>query len=433
MPMPSRSRGPKLKPHRTAVVLAALASLALSASASAQLPPLGPAGNGIFNLYINPAGGVGVGDYTITTGAQNLAGAGKNVLFGDGQPNTTYMEIGDSNAADNPSGGRTVYVEGGFVTQPDQVNLDNYPATVVPVGSTGFKTTWTIGQPDLTSITELVNVHGTTEANSSVEVTTTLQGAPSATFDVQYLWDYQLGTDDGPALQTESSAAQFRPFSPTATTEMTYSGGSVPAAYTVVDNDGNPSPPTFSIGATGASGPAFITPAPTAAREIQYACWPQAVLADLDSYTTTPGFDIATQASSCLGPDGNDSAVIYQLPTATLDFGGSATVSESLFMSPGTPDRTALTAQAVQYLIHQQDSYLSAKLTDTKYAHGIPGRTVVFTGPKGVLCSAVTDASGTATCLHGSAGQGPIIASYAGGAIWAPVQVKAKMITRLSP
>jgi hypothetical protein len=416
-----------LRPTRTAALLAALAPLALSASASAQLPPLGPAGNGIFTVYVNPAGGVGVGDYTITTGPQNLAGGGQNVLFGDGQPNTTYMEVADANAADNPGGGRTVYVEGGFVTKPDQVNLDSYPAVVVPVGTTGFKATWTIGQPDLASISQLVNVHGTTEANSRVEVTTTLQGTAGASFDVQYLWDYQLGADDGPALQTDSAAGQFQPFSPLVTSEVTLSGASVPSTYTVVDNDGNASPPTFAIGATAGSGPVGVTPAPTAPNAVQYACWPQAVLADIDGYTTTPGFDIATQASSCLGPDGNDSAVIYGMPTATLDGSGAASVSESLFMSPSQPDPTSIAGRSYVNLVAPSKSYIRATLTDTKYGKPVPGRTITFKTKTKTVCTAVTDAQGTATCpgLGNQALLTPITASYAGGAIWAPSQGKA--------
>src|ERR1700678_347122 len=104
MPMPSRSEVIPVRLHRAVLLLAALASLAFCASASAQLPPLGPAGNGIFNIYANPAGDVGAGDFTITTGPDNLAGSGQNVLYGNGQPNTTYMEVYDGNAADNVGG-----------------------------------------------------------------------------------------------------------------------------------------------------------------------------------------------------------------------------------------------------------------------------------------------------------------------------------------
>ncbi|HSU56447.1 MAG TPA: hypothetical protein VLT36_20475, partial [Candidatus Dormibacteraeota bacterium] len=178
--------------------------------------------------------------------------------------------------------------------------------------------------------------HGSTFADSFVELTTRTinNGTQPAAIGVRYLWDYQIGNDDGP---------EFQPLTPDGsvlTHEATFSAPSF-TDYVMADNDVNPNPPTLRIVGT-VNGPGFISPTPTAPDLLQYACWGNSSGYAFD-YLVDSNIDIATVNSNCQsGNDTGDCAVLYffgaDAPHAmTIAPGQTNTVSASLFArSPAT-------------------------------------------------------------------------------------------------
>lgn len=410
---PAGTSGPATPDELKAAVMeraAASPAAQRSLAAAAALPP-GGAGNGVFQVYVEENVGLGVGTFTVLTGPDHPAGEGLNVLFGDGIPGTSLMIVRDVATG-------TDYVQGQLLTHPNEVSLDDYGAEVEPLGATGFRTTWAGGW-----IIQDVVVHGTTPAESSVEVTTTIDG--DSEYQVQYLWDVALGEDDGPALQQQAATTDFRPLDPVITTEHALQAGDDSLA--VVDNDGNPAPPNLAVGVT-AGGPGRVVPPATQPDSVEYVCWPEAIYAALGEYEIDPMLDVSTPAASCTGPFGtNDSAILSRWSgDGAL---GPVTVSASLFTSPQVPRATALKAAPVLLRVPP----FRATLTDTAAGKPIPGRTVAFRVGSTVRCTAVTNANGVATC--GTLGDGlaatlalGYTAGYAGGAIWAPVSARGGLL-----
>ncbi|MFI9381840.1 Ig-like domain-containing protein [Kutzneria sp. NPDC052558] len=381
---------------------AALAAVAVTAPASAATPvkpgltakaaaALPTAGNGVFQIRMQNQPGLGFGTFTVTSG-------GRDVLYSGGGPGTSFMIL-RHNTADGPQD----FVQGQYLTQPNEESLDDLAWTINPLGAIGLEAKWFLNGAILT---EHVEVHGSTAADSSVEVTTTIDGTGSDQYQIQYLWDLAVGKDDGPVLQSEPAGGTFRPFAQSATTETTLTGFD---SLFASDNDGNPATPTAAIGLTG-SGPSRITPPPTVPLSAKFVCWPQAVGSPIGYYQTDPSVDISTSASTCTGPSGNDSAVAY------LFAPGQSRVSASLFSI--APDATSLKVAPARLV----SPALSATLTDTVYNHPVPGRTVSFSVNGNTLCTATTDANGVAACggtTEGLAAALGYSGSYGGNAVWA--------------
>ncbi|WP_329051482.1 hypothetical protein OG738_04600 [Amycolatopsis sp. NBC_01488] len=399
--------------HRTGLVCAA-AALLLAGATPALAAPESPAqwkarphralaatptaGNGVFRVSLQQAQGLGVGSFTVQTGPDHPAGAGRDVLFGGGVPGTSFLTVRDLTA-------KVDYVQGQYLTTATEVALDSLDPTTTAVGTTGFHTSWvTFLDSGSLEIDQYVAVHGGTVADSSVEVTTTVTGTSADTFAVQYLWDTAAGTDDGPVLQTGA----YSPFGATTTRETTLSGVD---SVALVDNDGGPS---LSFGLTG-TGPARITPPPTPPQSIQFVCWPRAVGAAPGRYQTDPTIDVATTGTGCPAPSGPDSAVQYLFAPSTIGPSG-VRASASLFST--TPDPTSLSVAPARL----GSPALSATLTDTQFGRPVPGRPVTFTAGTRTLCSGVTNATGVASCGGLSEGLAALLgysAAYAGDGIWA--------------
>lgn len=285
---------------------------------------VGSAGNDYYAVYVDDDA---VGKYTVTTGPLHPDGNAVNVLYGEGLPGTSINTIHSYTTG-------TDYVQG-------EPALDSN-GSVTPLGTTGFRTTYILpgppATPDTLTIVQDVDVHGTTAANSSVEVTTTVtnNGMAAVSIGIRYLWDYAIGTDDGPTFQALGpdgavllSEAEFLP--------PTFS------AYKIVDNGANPNPPTVTVAGT-ATGPGSITPTPTPPDLLQYVCWSEAVTTPFE-YTIVPGRVIANDAGTCQNSDG-DAAVLYffgqdAAHEISLLPDESATVSASIFTPTQLP--TAVT------------------------------------------------------------------------------------------
>ena len=317
------------------------------------------AGNAFYQVFVQDTTGSGVGLYTATTGPSHPAGPGLNVLFGNGVPDTSFNTIRSysSNTDYTQSPGKS----GANTT----VFLDPF-GVVTPLGSTGFRTTYTLpggsNSSDAMTIVQDVQVNGTTFEDSTIEVATTIinNGSNSLSAGVRYFWDYQIGIDDGPTFTPVNSIALVSANCNVLTTETQFNDPTF-EAYLMVDNDRNPHPPTFNIFGT-VVGPNTVVPLPTPPDLLQYVCWPNAFGTAFD-YTINPALDIATVNSACT-PGGGDCAVSYFFghnsgAALVIDAGASATVSASLFLTPITTSTNNvgyITRPSRFWFTHQESS-----------------------------------------------------------------------------
>src|SRR5262245_2696897 len=259
------------------------------------------AGNTIYQVHVEDQS-PGVGLYTVTTGSAHPAGQGLNVLFGGGNPSTTFNTIRSYSSS-------TDYVQSSAATtSANTIQILDSFGTVASIGTTGLRTTYALpglpATPDALTIISDVNVRGTTVAGSTVEVTTSItnNGSSAVAIGVRYLWDVQIGSDDGPT---------FQEIGPNGTALLTEAEFTSPGfvAFKIEDNDTNPTPPTFFVFGT-VTGPGNLIPSPTAPDLLQVVCWPLAV-SNTFEYTISPQRDIAVNSAACSTGSGGDSAVLY--------------------------------------------------------------------------------------------------------------------------
>src|SRR5512140_130597 len=296
--------------------------------AEAAVGGMQQAGNDFYQVFVLSAAAAGIGQYTVTTGPQHpvtlSTGAAQNVLFGNGGPGTTYNSIFSYTT-------HTAYVAIGDASPgPGLVVLDptvpGITATTALIGTTGVRTTYTLAgppqTPDKLTIVQDVNAHGTTFETASVEATTTItnHGDAAVALGLRYLWDTQIGHDDGPTFQ------QLSPDASVLLTEKSFVSPSF-GFYRIQDNNGNTPSPLFSVFGT-VTQPTTLTPPPTPPDLLENAAWTNAV----DSpfvYVT----DHTPDVSSPTGLD--DNAILYywgptQATAITLAPGASRTFSQSL-------------------------------------------------------------------------------------------------------
>jgi len=319
------------------------------------------AGNGFYLVFVQDATGSDVGQYTMTTGPLHPAGNGLNVLYGNGNPATSFNTIRSYTTG-------TDYIQSsGHSSINPTVFLDPY-GTVTPLGTTGFRTTYVLPgpptTPDTMTIIQDVNVNGSTFTDSTIEVTTMIAntGTNSLSVGVRYFWDYQIGADDGPTFLPVTSVDPFIGSCNVDLDEIEYTDPTF-QAYRITDNDVNPHPPTFNIFGT-VTGPSRVTPLPTQPDLLQYVCWPSAFGSAFE-YTITPGRDITTVASDCQsGSGGGDTALNYffghdSAHALVIPSGSSTNVSASLFLTAtvaSSPHFGCITRPARFWFTHQESS-----------------------------------------------------------------------------
>lgn len=373
--------------------------------------PEGGAGNGIFQVYVEQSPVLAPGAFTVLTGPDNPAGEGQNVLFGNGVPGTSYLIIRRTTA----DGTVTDYVQGQLLTHATEVSLDSDYEYTEEIGTTGYISHW---GTDFGNVQEQVEVVGTTRADSTIEVTTTIDpllAQPDDEFQVQYIWDVAIGADDGPVLQELPAGGAFEPFDPVVTTEQQVAT----TRLAVADNDGNAAPPNLAI-AVGATG---------STDSVKYVCWTDAIYGEFGAYEIDPSYDVSTTDSTCTNSDGdNDSAVVTVWPTA-LASGGVMSVTSTLSMTPPAPHSTSMTAEPVLL----RSPPFTATLLDASNNAPLGGRTIEFLVGNTVRCTDVSDADGVASC--GTFGDGlaatlalGYTARYAGGAIWSSVSAHGGLL-----
>jgi hypothetical protein len=299
-------------------------------------PPAGVTcqGNAIYIVCVNTAAPLDIGRYTALTGPGHPT-PGRNLLFGGEEeaPGTTFNSYRSFTSS-------TTYTQGAVT---GATNLNSVASTSL-IGTTGVRTTYNITTPDRLQIVQDANVNGMTVANANVEIATTITntGTAPVSLGIRYLWDYQMGQDDGPTFQ------EMGPTGPVRTTEFELTGPTF-QDYQIVNNDFcNPSCPLYLIFGTD-TGPPTLVPPPTAPTNLAYACWPD-VFATAFDYNVIPGRDIATLASPCGGSSGGDSSVVYWWGRSaaqgaiTLAPGQSVTRRALVFVpqtQPATPTATA--------------------------------------------------------------------------------------------
>ncbi|WP_433173752.1 hypothetical protein [Actinoallomurus sp. CA-150999] len=384
------------------------ASKALARRAGSALPA-GGFGNGVFQVYETPSGSsAGVGQFTVMTGANNPSGAGRDVLFGQGAPGTSYMIVRDVTAGVD-------YVQGRMLTHANEVSLDDRVSFQQTTGTTRT-THWQAGG---FLLAQDVSVTGDTVANSRVTVTTTINdfNTPRHKYQIQYLWDTAIGADDGPVIQPRTAGVPYGPFDPTVGVEQT----STTAGDTVVvDGHVNSGPPSLAVALSGSDNPQ------AAPDSVKYLCWPDAIFAPLGGYVTDNTRDISDPRSDCLNQQGNaDSAVEYLWSAdANTSPSGEVKVAASLRMSPPTPYATTMRAGGISL------GSATATLTDTATGRPIAGRSVKFSAGGRTACDVVTDADGKATCGGLLGGLLGYDVSYAGDGIWAPSTAHGGLLLR---
>ncbi len=290
---------------------------------------IGQATNGFYSVFVNQLPAAGIGQYTVMTGPQHpvtiSTGSPKNVIFGDGSPGTSYNTIHSYTTNTdyiNDVTGRSG--PGLFVLDPTHAGVT---ATSVPLGSTGFRTTYTLtgppNTPDKLTIVEDVSTHGTTFETSNVEVTTTVTntGASNVSVGIRYLWDVQIGEDDGPTFQ------QLSPDAAVTHTEASFTTPSF-GFFRIQDNNSNHPTPLFSVFGT-VTQPSTITPVPTPPDLLQNVSWPDASGVPF-AYTTTSSLNVSDSTGSI-----DDNAVLYfwgrnAANAIVLGPNASRTVSQSL-------------------------------------------------------------------------------------------------------
>jgi hypothetical protein len=314
---------------RLLVFIAALAismagALVSTSSIAVAAKPVGDAlcaGNTIYIVCVDNLGDIG--RYTAETGPLHPA-PGLNLLYGGAaqSPATSFNSYRSFTTG-------TTYTQGAVF---GGTNINAY-ATTALIGTTGIRTTWVLPggilTPDQITIVQDVNVNGTTFANSNVEVTTSITntGTSALSLGIRYLWDFQIGGDDGPTFQEGSSG-------PVHTIEADFAPPTF-VFYSITNND--PSTPIYTV-LGSATGPSTVTPTPTTPTQLTYGCWPVGFGTAFD-YTTT-GRNVSTTSTDCSFNPTNDSMVLYwwgrSATQGALSLGPGRSVTERalLFATP---------------------------------------------------------------------------------------------------
>lgn len=296
------------------------------------------AGNNFYQVHVQDSDTFGVGKYTVSTGPSHPASLANNnildIFYGgaDAAPATSFNTIRSYTT-------NTDYTQIGTIS--DTIYLNPF-GSASKIGTTGVRTTYNIpgttsDAPDALTIVQDVNVRGDTYENSSVEVTTAITNNDpenSVKIGVRYLWDFQLGEDDGPTFQAQN---------PNGAVLLTESEFNAPEFefYEITDNDVNENAPILNILGT-VTGPASLAPVPTPPGLLKYVCWEDAFGTAFD-YDITSDRNIATDGNdSCGGAVGGDSAVLYyfgpdEASALTIEPDATVTVSASLFSTPPPP------------------------------------------------------------------------------------------------
>jgi hypothetical protein len=168
------------------------------------------AGNEFFRVFVeDQALSDGRGVFTATTGPAHQAGGYRDVLFNNdrtGDAATSWLTV-----RSYTTGTDYVQTTGRPASANPVVDLDAF-ATVEPLASTGYRTTYDLPggdqSQDTLRIQSDIDAAGTTLEDARIVLSATLTntGDIPLALGVRYLLDLAPGGDDGPALETATDA-----------------------------------------------------------------------------------------------------------------------------------------------------------------------------------------------------------------------------------
>jgi len=191
-------------------------------------PPL-TAGNRIYRIAIEDIIGGGVGQYAVTTGPLHpVRSTGVLGSIAKRAPFTSYTTVrsytsgsdyvqAELTPASNQADFKTVWLDSIFISEDSILTRDTYilPIRPNPGDTTGYIIKYALPGlarvPDNLLITEKINVHGSDFDDSWVEMTTMVKntGNKLVSIGIRYLWDLNVGGDDGPDVSESFFGLSF--------------------------------------------------------------------------------------------------------------------------------------------------------------------------------------------------------------------------------
>ncbi len=334
----------------------------------------------------------GIGTFAIITGPDHPAGRDLNVLYryANGDVGSSFITIHSFSSDWN-------YVQRDPGTVDGTTWLNAY-GRVDPLGTTGYRTTYTLPEssqtPDALTIVSDVHVQGTDFEDSQVIITTrvTNDGDTDIDIGIRYLWDFQVGKDDGPI---------FKPLTPNGTLLTSEQAFLSPnfESFQITDNDINPDPPTFSIFGT-VNGPWSITPTPRSPDLLQYVSWRDAVRHPF-TYQVNPDKLVAID-DNLTDNFLDDSATMHFFGHNSenalhLQPGQSVAVSGAIFAAPPAP--LIITLEPSELVRRPGSTYSVRASVRNPGENPLEGQTIVFesSGAHAMTDESTTANDGTAT------------------------------------
>ncbi|MCK5592992.1 hypothetical protein KAI31_02730, partial [Candidatus Bathyarchaeota archaeon] len=284
--------------------------------------------NGIYDVSVQDVTGLsGLGTYTVSTGTGHPQ-PNQDVLY-DGvaqQPWSTYLTVRSYSTS-------TEYVSTSSSPTPSAgynvVNLETVSATgfssLTPTSAVAWWNLNTPADPDDLYIEQVIEVVGTTLADSRVRVSTevTNTGIDPMDIGIRYEWDIMIDGFDG------SWFAERNPDEPWIDIESEWTA----PAFERFETTNDPASPVFSIFGT-VTGPTTFTPPPTPPDLLQFAAWGSSPSPGLFDFA----FDFTPTARTVAGP-GLDSAVAYYWGNTDgnairLNAGEGISVTQYLYVIP---------------------------------------------------------------------------------------------------
>ncbi len=229
--------------------------------------------NGLLTVSISDAGS-NIGQFTVTTGASH-PNPSQTVFYPIGTSYITLRDVGALTMWVNDNGAPAPGLAGYSATL-----MSSQPAVVAPIGTNGFRTTYTL--PNFTVVQEVV-INGTTLTDTNVRQTISVTNTSQAErqYGVRNMWDWQIADND---------ASFFRQRSPdTAFTDVFATF--VAPAFTHYEMVDDLTTPAFSVFGTVHGG--SLSPQPTPPDQLRYSSWSAATGSAWDFTNTGSGSDSA--------------------------------------------------------------------------------------------------------------------------------------------
>ncbi len=329
------------------------------------------AGNDFYEIFVEDFVGSGVGLYSVRTGPkhpvtlrfgkpQDLLATASQGLTGTSyttirsySSNTDYVQT--EFAAPGNDDFRAVWLDALF-TDGDSVVADtNFIKPIFEEERlTGYCVLYVLpgllqasGKQDTLALEQIIQAHGQTFDEAWVEVTTRVinLGTKKVDLGIRYLWDLNVGNDDGPILK-QRGGDDFSPFEQSLPADFAYYEAA--ANDTLTGTNGNIIlPPAYNFFGSVLT-PATLIRVKQQPDLIQQVFWPQAFFAAFDYAVDQSLRVIGGQNDPLSRLTGGDDAIQYfwgrnPAPAITVWPNDTLTVTQGLFGSlPGQPPSTVV-------------------------------------------------------------------------------------------